>query len=627
MTKRRWITLWFLTALLLGGLALRLYRINVVPLRGDEAFTVLHWMREPLANTLTVIAPVDPQPPLAYSLYRGWSLAVGSHELTVRLLPALMNTIGIAAIFAVGFRLGGRKLGLLAALVWAFHPLQIWHGQDARNYAIWAAASLVALWLSLRALERDRRIDWILYVAAASVAAYVYYLELFVVAALNIYVIVFYGKRRATLMRWFMAQGLVALLLSPWYLQERLLLGSGYTGTASGFDPMLWLTWFLPSLAFGDTMPAYLVQTFWWGLLVWLVLAAVVWWRESRRYGVLLVLIASLPLLLLGVVSLRLNVFVPRYVLAAAPAYALLILGSSLFLLQKRCFSTFWRSLAVGLLAVYLLLLGFSLLRYYFDNDYAKAPDWRALASHLRDQVGENDLLINTSADEAFTFYLQEYEIEAEYLRLPANPAQTVREIETILSAYAPEMESLWLAAQPPNDWPNADAPYRWAETHMLLLRGDQIGGLWALHYVPQTVQRALGEYAARPAAQFEDVAALARVEVVRSSAAPDRLDVLLSWQALAQTEAPLKVFVHLINVTDTSLQTIWSQDDAFPQDGRIATTNWQPGIIYNDTYRLASPTLPGEYALIVGWYDPITGRRLSVGSGDSVEIARLSLP
>lgn len=627
MTIRRLITLWLLTAILLGGLALRLYRINAMPLRGDEAFTVLHWMREPLANTLTVIAPVDPQPPLAYLFYRGWSLTVGSHELAVRFLPALVNTIGIAAIFALGLRLGGRKLGLLAALVWAFHPLQVWHGQDARNYAIWSAASLVALWLSLRALELDKRVDWLLYVAAASAASYIYYLELFVIAALNIYVIAFYRKKRAILVRWFVAQVLVALILSPWYLQERLLLGSGYTGTASGFDPALWLMWFLPSLAFGDTMPGHLIEVFWWVLLVWLVLAAVVWWNVNRRYGVLLVLIASLPLLLLAIISVRLNVFVPRYVLASAPAYALLILGSSLLLLKRPSLSFFLRSFAVVSLVVYVVFLGFGLLNHYFSNDYAKTPDWRALVGHLREQVHVNDLIINTAADEAFTFYLQEYEIDAQYLRLPANPAQTVQEIETILGEYAPAAENLWLAAQPPSDWANADAPYRWAETHMLPLRRDRVGGLWAFHYVPQTVQRALREPAAWPAIQFENVAALDHVEVFRSTVAPERLDVLLSWQALAQTETPLKVFVHLVSVTDAGLQTIWSQDDAFPQDGRIATTNWQPGVVYNDTYTLASPTLAGDFALIVGWYEPVTGRRLRVGSGDYVEIARVSFP
>ncbi len=89
---------------------------------------------------------------------------------------------------------------------------------------------------------------------AAALAAYVYYLELFVVVALNLYVLVTRWRDRRLLLRWFGAQIALGLILAPWYLQPRLLFGSGYGGTTGNFDPLA-VVHALPAraLTFGDT--------------------------------------------------------------------------------------------------------------------------------------------------------------------------------------------------------------------------------------------------------------------------------------------------------------------------------------------------------------------------------------
>ncbi|MEO8394852.1 MAG: glycosyltransferase family 39 protein, partial [Chloroflexota bacterium] len=215
-------------ALTLLGFALRFFHLNTVSLRGDEAFTVLHWMREPLAQTLANIATVDPQAPLSYALFRGWALVMGTSEYVARILTALLSVIAVPIMYVLGHRLNGRRLGLMAAFLWAINPNQIWHAQDARNYAIWAVLSVLAVWLALRALEKRRRIDWILYIVAGALAAYVYYLELFIIIVLSLYVLLVYWRNRRLVLHWIGAEVVIGLLLAPWYLQSRLLIGSGY---------------------------------------------------------------------------------------------------------------------------------------------------------------------------------------------------------------------------------------------------------------------------------------------------------------------------------------------------------------------------------------------------------------
>ncbi|MEP7292455.1 MAG: glycosyltransferase family 39 protein, partial [Chloroflexota bacterium] len=277
--------------IILLGFALRFFALNAVSLRGDEAFTVLHWMREPLAHTLAEIATKDPQAPLSYALYRGWELVMGTSADVARLLPALLSVLGIPAMYALGHRLRGARLGLLAAFVWAINPYQIWHAQDARSYAIWAVLSLLAVWLALRALDKRRRIDWLLYVIAGALAGYVYYLELLILVALNLYVLISYWRNRPLLLRWLGAEIAIGLLLAPWYLQPRLLTGSGYGGTGSGFDPAQWVTRFLPTLTlfgdnarlFGDSFNVLVAL-----LAIALITGLVVWRRRNGRQTLLL---------------------------------------------------------------------------------------------------------------------------------------------------------------------------------------------------------------------------------------------------------------------------------------------------------------------------------------------------
>ena len=608
---RKQAVLGSIIVLMLLGFALRYYQLNAVPLRGDEAFTVLQWMRQPLAHTLSEIATVDPQAPLSYALYRGWALVMGTGENVARLLPAMLNLLGIPVMYALGHRLRGWKLGLLAALLWAINPNQIWHAQDARNYAIWAALSPLAVWLALRALDRGRRVDWLLYVAAAALAAYVYYLELFVILVLNLYVLLTRWRDRPLLLRWFGAQVVLGLLLAPWYLQPRLYFGSGYGGTARGFEPLQWITRFFPTLAVSDPLyqPPDFIRVLVPLLLVALLLGLALWWRRRRSQAVLFGLLAVLPLLLLGVVSTRLNVFEPRYVLASAPAYLLIL---SVLALELR-----WRLLRVPVLAAIIVISGLALGTYY-SYDYAKAPNWRALASYLAAHVQPGEWVTQAAGDEAFTFYCNEYAVPADCNdKLPANPAQTEADIAELLAQRSAAHPAIWYVAQP-LDWPNANDAEDWLIANLQMVRSTSADGLRIQEFMPWAVARE--EIADVPLATFGAVVELVGAQSTREPT--NELTVRLYWRALEASSQPLKVFVHL-----TDGRAIAAQDDHYPQNGRVSTETWLAGSLYRDIYSLPLGGAPaGEYELRVGFYDPESNRRLPVGDGDSFPIQTITL-
>lgn len=603
-----------LILIILLGFFLRIHHINRFALRGDEAFTVIHWMREPFAQTLATIATVDPQPPLAYAVYRAWSLMVGSQEWIVRYLPALTNVIGIAVLYALGKRLANGRVGIAAALLWAIQPFQIWHAQDARNYALWGAFSPLALWLGLRALYRPHVRDWALYVGAALLACYTYYLELFPLAALNLYVFLFHRRDRRLLIRWAAAQILIVIGLALWFLQGRLLYESGYGGTAGSTDIRLLLTWFIPTLLFGDTLPFPIL---WIAVLIVLLVGVVIWWIRDRPKAILLVLLSILPLIGLAVVSLRLNVFTPRYVLSVTVPLVLML---AIFVSKKKSrfldgrFFVYVGSLALSVASIF----------SYFGlvNDYTKSPDWRALVTYLQARTIETDTVIQTAADEAFTFYFNEYRVAGEHLRLPANPIQTPEEIGQVLRARLDTTSSYWLVAQPPPAWENGETPREWFNDYTQIVRQTNVNGLSVRQFMSWEVSA--DERDPAPRAQFMDYTGSNSVSLYGVRVyAPDptgALTVWLIWHPDSRTPNPLKSFVHVIGAINPASGTpLWSQDDQFPQDGRLSSETWSLNLPYRDVYVLPVRDLPtGTYALAVGWYDPETNQRLSLAGTDA---------
>lgn len=610
---------WFICCLTLLGFAFRVYSINAVPLRGDEAFTVIHWIREPLSHTLQEIATVDPQPPLAYFSFWAWGQIVGDSEFLVRFLPALINTIGVPAAFVLGRRLFGYRVGLLGALFWAISPTQIWHAQDARNYALWSTFNALALWLALRSIERararrDRLIDWGLFLIASLISGYLYYLELFTIAALNLFVFFSFFSDRRLLVRWFSVQSLLGLGLSVWYLQERLLVGSGYGGTAGGFELGRVFNWFLPVLTFGETFTPNLLN----GILAiilcaFLILIYKVFFDSTARSRfLLLLLLIFVPLIALSIVSFYLNVFVPRYVLSVS-----LVLYLSIAVLL----TTFRRLLLISLPLVLFLFL-ISLINYYFSDDHAKSPDWRALLAFLADTVSTEDQIINTSADEAFAFYYGEYGLRAPFVRLPANPYQTDREI---IQELARLNGDLWRVANPPADWLNRETVDGWLRANRLLAVSASINGMRAEYWVRSPEPGIQDDIP--PLGTFPEIASVRSVRTL--GPLPDgRLIVLVIWDVLGRTSAALKMFVHLLPYPALLDRPPLAQDDQFPADGGLSTQTWLPGSAFVDVYTIDVHDLPaGRYQLLLGLYDPGSDQRVMTDSDrDFVQIAELNL-
>lgn len=615
-----------LLGIILIGFFFRIFHLAAVPLRGDEAFSVLYWAGLPLSQSLTTIATIEPHPALTYVIFRGWGLLAGDTEFAMRYLPALVNLLGVPAIFAVGKRLGGWQVGLLAALLFALHPYEIWHAQDVRNYAMWAGVSLIALWLGLGALDSVRVRDWLLYALTATLAANLFYSELLILTAFGVFVVITRRGNRSIITRWLLAAAVAGLTsaASLLILQGGLFSSGSYSGNINNaVNGLYLLTTFLPTLLFGTTSPLEFVSSIWVVAVAILALGLSILWRHNRRTAIVLGALGILTPLLLSLVSLRVSIFDPRYILAGAPAYSLIF--ASLVNYAGR--STHWvrRYLSVILMSVWLMICGYSLYNYYFDAAYLKSKDWPSVARFLHQNVNPADLVIQSTVDPAFGYYYHRTAIEmAAEIALPANPTQPASIIQTELDGYFSRYRSIWRVGQTLAEWGNANVVEDWLSNHLQLTRREQIAGLQVRQYMQWDVESS--EISPAALAQFGD-----SVELVGYQTFVERhgnLTVWLYWRPLDTTPDPLKIFVHLLGVVNPATGSpLWTQDDHYPQNGRIATDNWSTDTIYRDVYVLPLAGVPaGSYSLEIGFYDPVTNQRLPVGESDTYGLQSVEL-
>jgi uncharacterized membrane protein len=175
----------------------------------------MYWGRVSLDHLLNTIALIDPQPPAALLSFYGWVRLVGDSEFAARMLSALSSTLTAAAAYGITRHFLPPRAALLACLLTAVNPYQIWYAQDLRSYSLWMALSAITLFLLLQVLKHPSRpIHWAAYIITAAASIYTFYLELFLLAGHNLCPVV-QPPRPEVSLHWAISQSIIVLILAP----------------------------------------------------------------------------------------------------------------------------------------------------------------------------------------------------------------------------------------------------------------------------------------------------------------------------------------------------------------------------------------------------------------------------
>ncbi len=146
---------WAVLALLALAFFLGVVALDAQSLWADEMATVVISERDWVG---VVKWTIDDRvhPPLYYLLMSPW-MALGRSEAWLRYPSAMWGLLATALAYALGKRLGGRRMGVMGAVLLALSPLLLWHSRDARMYSMLTALAIGSSYFFVRLWDGGRR--------------------------------------------------------------------------------------------------------------------------------------------------------------------------------------------------------------------------------------------------------------------------------------------------------------------------------------------------------------------------------------------------------------------------------------------------------------------------------------
>ena len=311
-----------LLAILLVAAAIRIVTADY-PLWFDELASLV-FAGEPLHRLWSGWMVRETNPPLYYSLLRGWIALFGDADRTLRLLSILIGLTGIAAAWAIARRIGGATAGLVAAALLAVSAAHVDVSQQVRGYALADTAALVAMLGMVRFLDDRRVVDLLVYAIAALVALYAHTTMIVFVALANLAMMVLLARHRGAWQSWLAANAIVAFGWVWWgwitFVQATAARSSiGWIAKPDAASTIAIAEQaYLPSYLANGGVASHLLLAF------LLIGVAVVAWRDRRPAVIALAILAlGAPVVLFAVSQLKPIFLVRTLYWASNPAWIL----------------------------------------------------------------------------------------------------------------------------------------------------------------------------------------------------------------------------------------------------------------------------------------------------------------
>ncbi len=331
---------WILVELVGLAALLRLIGLGAESLWFDEAYSVAFASADlSLLNFLRPGGFAFTDKNVYHILLHFW-LDLGRTEFMIRLLSVICGVATVLVVMGVARRLFGRRPAAWAAGLLAVSPFHIWYSREARMYVL---AGLFA-WLAVLAVVeviRSRRTPalWAMYALCAALGLYTHTFAILVVAAVNVWAILVFilePQRRKAIGAYLAANAALLVLAVPWFVGITAQQSAGWwTWIAQKYGaPGLKQLFLLPvDFALGTIRPPWVwvfylaAGCFGLGLILGLVpplrRRGESWWQGGGREWACAVLLMVLPAVVAFVAAQFKPMFVLRYMVPFAPAFAI----------------------------------------------------------------------------------------------------------------------------------------------------------------------------------------------------------------------------------------------------------------------------------------------------------------
>lgn len=416
---RLWMVL-----LVLGAFAWRVHALGRQSLWRDEVDAIWFATRD-LPDTLAMFVQAAQNGPLYFLSLRPWFSLVGSSEIALRYPSAMASILAIPLLYQLARRLLPSKhalpprtpdstrtvhapttpstwMALLAAALFAFHPYQLWYGQEGKMYALMTLLVLAASWGWWRAVVERRRWAWPAYWLAITSGLYVHLLFILVLPVHLVWFIILWPHSRGAWRGYATTMAALFLPYVPLFIWQWEFLWSEAQLTYFRFTPLAdALETLLTRHTQGFAPP---VAHVWLGPLYFLAgMGLALGWSEiglraptadtpalasPRRYLLVLAWIV-VPIASIYLLSLRQPVFTDRYIVWIGPALTLLVaLGAE----SVRTHAAWLARTISTLLVAYVLI--FWLYAGWQQKHLPLKFDLRGAVHHVAERRAPGELLI-----------------------------------------------------------------------------------------------------------------------------------------------------------------------------------------------------------------------------------------
>ncbi|MBN1992983.1 MAG: glycosyltransferase family 39 protein [Anaerolineae bacterium] len=637
--------------LVLLAFLLRAYRLDFQSYWIDEAWSVYFANLSP-AQLWHLLKTVEPLPPFYHPSTIYWAWLVGDSEYAMRFYSLLFGVLAVPFTYRLGRALGDDRLGLLAALLMAVSPYQIWHSQEARMYSALTAASVMSMWGFANLYRRGGRRWRIVYIIGTVWAIMTHYHGVVLIGIQGLFLLLTWQRHRRVYLDWGATLVVVLLLQLPWLILGGNLLQS-YLNWIE--QPTLWDTYLRSAVAYSLNELAPRPQAIPLALVFVAAYLLGLFYATRRRWGSwrgpeMLAFLAAYTLApnlaawLYG--EFRTTVYYERYLILVQVGYLLTIAVGVLAVADglpslisrfgkrrqrhSRLPARLAKFSAILLLLALIGLNGWVLYHHYYDPVYAK-PNWRAVAQTVQDfgRPGDAVLLTGDGGEHAFNYYYHgSLPVYYPFNISPHHQQQrpTGDEARQILAGIAAKHQRLWYTPYGMHLDPILEG---WLAEHAHPAWHSWLGRKRLALYATQAVtnrQKTLNVLFADASGRGPKLLHIAWPD--EPTAAGDLLPLALTWQ----TEAPLANDYQLSLRLSNARGDIFTQSDWPPLTAIAPTSAWPPHQPLTDRRSLWLPpdVPPGDYTLQLVVYNPVSGQSLGqpvILSGFAVGPAQISPP
>jgi mannosyltransferase len=326
---------------------------------------------------------------LYYTLMKPWAVVVGTSEWALRFPSVVGTMLACGLLVVLANRLFDRWIGLLSGLLLATSPFVVKWSQQARGYTFLLALAVLATVLLLRALEKNTRGAWALYGLALAAAIVCHPVGGVLILPAN--AVLAYQRRDRVFPHGLLAAVIVCVLALPWVGQ----IGIRSSGERAAIN---WLDAPCASVAFRALTDVSGAA----GLGLLLAAAGLAALGATQRWGYAAWLgtWAFAPFAVSLLVSVVKPIYLDRYLIVAAPAFAMLAAVAVMAVATR---------LRVALIVAVVVVSAVGLVRWYElgrDGNW-HGENWRSAVRAVDERLsGPEDVVVaEWSAHDAAEYY------------------------------------------------------------------------------------------------------------------------------------------------------------------------------------------------------------------------------